>query len=134
MQSPKLVFLLALIATVGVTFSASASTQDQQAQQTLEKALQALGGIERLRNLNSLFFKGKGSEFRSVDLQGPDPSTRTKTFHEETTAAFPSQERILYEQRTGRHDGSFRWRRWMYAGEERTVIDMQDDFISQVRR
>ena len=134
MQSPKLVFLLALIATVSVTFSASASTQDQQAQQTLEKALQALGGIERLRNLNSLFFKGKGSEFRSVDLQGPDPSTATKTFHEETTAAFPSQERILYEQRTGRHDGSFRWRRWMYAGEERTVIDMQDDFISQVRR
>jgi len=135
MQTPKLVFLLALIATIIVTFSASASThQDQQTEQTLEKALQALGGIERLRSLNSLFFKGKGSEFRSVDLQGPDPSTPTKTFHEETTAAFPSQERILYEQRTGRHDGSFRWRRWMYAGEERTVIDMQDDLISQMRR
>lgn len=133
MQTPKLVFLI-LIATVTIGNSSSASGQDQKAQQALEKALQALGGVERLRNLNSLYFKGKGSEFRSADLQGPDPSTPTKTFHEETTAAFPSQERISYEQRTGRHDGSFRWRRWMYAGEERTVIDMQDDFISQVRR
>jgi glyoxylase-like metal-dependent hydrolase (beta-lactamase superfamily II) len=123
-----------LIATVTFAQTSNASPQDQRAQQTLEKALQALGGIERLRTLSSLFFKGKGSEFRSADLQGPDPSTLTKTFHEETTAAFPSQERILYEQRTGRHDGSVRWRRWMYAGEERTVIDMQDDFISQLRR
>jgi hypothetical protein len=130
MQTGKLVLLLAVIAA----FSASAPAQDQQAQQTLEKGLQVFGGIERLRNLNSILFKGKGSEFRSADLQGPDPSTPTKTSHEETTAAFPSQERILYEQRTGRHDGSFRWRRWMYAGEERTVVDMQDDFISQVRR
>ena len=110
------------------------ATPDQKAQQTFEHALQALGGIERLRKLDSLYFKGAGSEFRSADLQGPDPSTPVKTFHEETTAAFPSHERVLYEQRTGRHDGSFRWRRWMYAGEERTIIDMQDDLISQVRR
>ena len=113
---------------------AQTSAQDERARQTLEQALHALGGIERLRALNSVFFKGKGSEFRSTDLQGPDPSTLTKTFHEETTAAFPSQEKILYEQRTGRHDGSFRWRRWMYAGEERTIVDVQDDFVSQMRR
>ena len=128
-------FLLLLIATATSAHNPDASAaQDQQAQQTLESALQALGGLERLRSLNSLFFKGKGSEFRSADLQGPDPSTPIRAFHEETTAAFPSQEKILYEHRTGRHDGSFRWRRWMYAGEERTVIDLQDDLISQVRR
>ena len=134
----KLVSLLLLLLIATTTFAhwpeANHATQDQQAQQTLERALQALGGLEHLRNLNSLFFKGKGSEFRSADLQGPDPSTPTKAFHEETTAAFPSQEKILYEHRTGRHDGSFRWRRWMYVGEERTVIDVQDDLISQVRR
>lgn len=134
-QKPGLTLLLILFsAVVSPGFSCPTSPQDQKAQQTLEQALQALGGLERLRNLNSVFFKGHGSEFRSTDLQGPDPSTPVKTLHEETTAAFPSQERILYEQRTGRHDGSVRWRRWMYAGEERTVLDMHDDFISHVRR
>ena len=129
----KLFILLLCVICTGSSAN-QASPQDDKARQTLEQGLQALGGIERLRNLNSVYFKGRGSEFRSTDLQGPDPSTLVKTFHEETTAAFPAQEKILYEQRTGRHDGSFRWRRWMYAGEERTVIDVQDDFISQVRR
>lgn len=132
LTSPKFGLILLLIWTSAAL--ATTSAQDEKARQTLEQALQALGGLERLRALNSLFFKGKGSEFRSTDLQGPDPSTPVKTFHEETTAAFPSQEKILYEQRTGRHDGSYRWRRWMYAGEERTIVDVQDDLVSQVRR
>ena len=137
MTKQKFGSVLILILTSAVFssgLSSATSPQDQRAQQTLEQALQALGGIERLRNLNSLFFKGAGNEFRSAELQGPDPSTTVKTVHEETIAAFPSQEKILYEQRTGRHDGSIRWRRWMYSGEERTVIDIHDDFISQVRR
>jgi len=107
---------------------------NEKARQALEQALQALGGLERLRALNSLFFKGKGSEFRSTAVQGPDPATPTRAFHEETIAALPSQDKVLYEHRTGRHDGSSRWRRWMYAGEERTILDLQDDFISQIRR
>jgi glyoxylase-like metal-dependent hydrolase (beta-lactamase superfamily II) len=127
MKKSLWIFLLFLAVIAG-------SSQDEKAQQTLDQALSALGGLERLRNLNSLYFKGKGSEFRSADLQGPDPSTPTRTFHEETTAVIPAEQKILYEQRTGRHDGSFRWRRWMYAGEERTIVDHQDDLISQLRR
>ena len=69
-------FLLLLIAIVTSAHNSDAAhAQDQQAQQTLEIALQALGGLERLRSLDSLYFKGKGSESRSADLQGPDPST-----------------------------------------------------------
>jgi len=130
MQKSVLILLLFLSATI----ISPASSENERAQQTLAQALQALGGVERLRSLNSLYFKGKGSEFRSADLQGPDPSTPARTFHEETTAVLPSQQKILYELRTGRHDGSFRWRRWMYAGEERTIVDHQDDLISQTRR
>jgi glyoxylase-like metal-dependent hydrolase (beta-lactamase superfamily II) len=135
------VFLLWLMAVLtslepGRIFAkpVNGQTVNEKASQTLEQALQALGGLERLRVLNSLFFKGKGSEFRSADLQSPDPTTSTRAFHEETIAVMPAQDKILYEQRTGRHDGSFRQRRWMYEGEERTVLDLRDDFISQVRR
>lgn len=100
----------------------------------LERALQALGGLERLKQIDSIYLKGKGSEFRSADLQGPDPDTPTRAFHEETIAVLPLQNKLLYEHRTGRHDGSFRWRRWMYAGEQRTVLDLRDEFISNVQR
>ena len=124
----SLLLLLSLFAP------ATLAHQNEPAQQTLAHALHALGGIERLRSLKSLYFKGKGSEFRSADLQGPDPSTPTRTFHEETTAVIPAEQKVLYELRTGRHDGSVRWRRWMYAGEERTILDHQDDLISQLRR
>jgi glyoxylase-like metal-dependent hydrolase (beta-lactamase superfamily II) len=105
-----------------------------EASRTLEQTWQALGGLDRLRSINSLYFKGKGSEYRSTDLQGPDPTTPTRTSHEETIAAFPAQEKILYEQRTERHDGSYRWRRWLYSGEERTILDFYDDLVSQTRR
>lgn len=133
----KLILILTLLlggSVASIEPASTASDDNEKARQTLARAVQALGGVERLRALNSLYFKGKGSEFRSVDLQGPDPFTPTKTSHEETIAAFPSEGRILYEQRTARHDGSFRWRRWMYAGEQRTIVDMQDDLVSQVSR
>lgn len=130
MQKSVLILLLFLSTAV----ISPALSQNQKAQQTLDQALDALGGSERLRRLDSLYFKGKGSEFRSADLQGPDPSTPTRTSHEETTAVFPAAQKVLYEHRTGRHDGSFRWRRWMYTGEERTIVDHQDDLVSQLRR
>ena len=128
-----LVFVSTFVVSPG-SASATLDHENDQARQTLDRALSALGGGERLRRLNSLYFKGKGSEFRSADLQGPDPSTPIRTFHEETTAVIPASQRVLYEQRTGRHDGSFRWRRWMYEGEQRTIVDHQDDLISQLRR
>ena len=129
---------LLLLFAVAVPLTAHANPKEESqadaAIRTVEQSLQALGGLEQLRALSSLYFKGKGVEFRSVDLQGPDPTSPVKTLHEETIAAFPLQEKILYEQRTGRHDGSFRWRRWMYNGEERTILDFRDDLVSQTRR
>src|SRR5687767_4407542 len=126
-------WILLLLLAVSVGSPSTTPAQNEKAQQTLAEALSALGGIERLRSLNSLYFKGKGSEFRSADLQGPDPFTPTRTLHEETTAVVPAEQKILYEQRTGRHDGSFRWRRWMYAADERTILDHQDDLVSRTR-
>lgn len=79
-----MIALLLFIVTIPLHFP-----QTDEASRVLDQSLQALGGIERLRALNSLYFKGKGSEFRSADLQGLDPSTPVKTFHEELIAAFP---------------------------------------------
>ena len=85
--------------------------KNKEARVILEQALGVLGGLERLTAIKSIVFKGEGDEFRSADLQGPNPNTSVRTFHEETVAVQPSQNKVLYEQRTGRHDGSFRWRK-----------------------
>lgn len=141
MKTIKLCSLIVSIACLQGIATASyephpsgASQTDGRAQQVLDRAIETLGGLERLKSINSLLLRGKGSEYRAVDLQGSTPESPAVTFHEETFAAIFPQDKILYEQRTGRHDGSFRWRRWMYAGEERTVIDWRDEFISNVRR
>ena len=124
-----------LICVVSFARSASSTQQNNEsAQVVLERALQALGGLERLKQIESIYLKGKGSEFRSADVQGPDPDTPIRAFHEETVAVLPLQSKLVYEHRTGRHDGSWRWRRWMYAGEQRTVLDLRDEFISNVQR
>ena len=84
-----------------VSFAPSASsTQSNEAknesgQIVLEKALQALGGLERLKQIDSIYLKGKGSEFRSADVQGPDPDAPTRAFHEETVAVLPLQNKLL---------------------------------------
>lgn len=125
---------VASFAPTATSTQQSTGANDKSGQVVLERALQALGGLDRLKQIDSIYLKGKGSEFRSADLQGPDPDTPTRASHEETVAVLPSQNRLLYEHRTARHDGSFRWRRWIYAGEQRTVLDLRDDFISNVQR
>jgi hypothetical protein len=53
---PPAVILLLFAATIPLL--AHAHSQTDEASRTLENCLQALGGIERLRALNSLYFKG----------------------------------------------------------------------------
>lgn len=99
----------------------------------LEKALNVLGIGTQLKSIDSLLLRARGSEFRSAELQGPDLQTPTRAFHEETIVVFPNLDRLLYEHRTGRHDGSFRWRRWVYTGEQRTVVDFRSGLVGSAR-
>ncbi len=114
--------------------SVSAQTaSDQSAARRISAALDALGGKERIEALSAIVIKTSGREHRSAEEQGYDPERETDTAHEETIVAFPGKDRFLYEHKTGRHDGTTRWRRWSYIGDERTVIDFVDRFAS-VRR
>lgn len=96
---------------------------DERARKLIADALDALGGPERVRSLRSILVRTKGVEHRSAEVQGYDPEGQTASAHEETLAALPAAARLSYEHRTGRHDGTVRHRRWMLAGDERTVID-----------
>jgi glyoxylase-like metal-dependent hydrolase (beta-lactamase superfamily II) len=93
------------------------------AQQVLEQALQILGGRAHLQAIASLTIKAKGSENRAAEIQGHRPAAPTRGAHEETLAIFPSAGKLALDHRTDRHDGSVRHRRWLFAGNDRTVAD-----------
>lgn len=116
-------FIVVTVLQAGVLTGQNRSTADERARQILTAALQALGGVERLNAITSMMMKSQGQEYRSAEVQGYKPEKQTKSDHEETLVVFPTQEKLGFEQRTGRHDGTVRQRRWLYLPDERVVGD-----------
>ncbi|MGH7627860.1 MAG: hypothetical protein ACREOF_00400 [Gemmatimonadales bacterium] len=99
------------------------TTGARGAREQIRLALRALGGEDQVRAIATIEIQGTGAEFRAAEIQGWKPGSRMRSEHRETLVAdFPNQ-RVSHEYRTGRHDGSTRWRRFMYAGEERAWIE-----------
>ena len=113
--------------------SQPAARLDTDARRTLDAALDALGGAERLKALASIVITTKGREHRSAEAQGYDPERETDAAHEELIVVVPAKEKFLYEHKTGRHDGTTRWRRWSYEGDERTISDFVARFAGARR-
>ncbi|HEX6183786.1 MAG TPA: MBL fold metallo-hydrolase [Pyrinomonadaceae bacterium] len=111
----------------------AAPTANEDARRKVESALDALGGATRLRSLGSVIIRAVGREHRSAEAQGYDPERVTDAPHEELVVAYLSEEKLLYEHKTGRHDGTTRHRRWSYVGDERTVVDFVEHFAAARR-
>jgi glyoxylase-like metal-dependent hydrolase (beta-lactamase superfamily II) len=131
--SLRLRLLLALCLTLLACPAANARQADEDARRKIDAALNVLGGAERLRSLTSVVIRAEGREHRSAEAQGYDPESVTDAPHEETVVAYFSEEKLLYEHKTGRHDGTTRHRRWSYAGDERTVVDFVEHFAAARR-
>lgn len=110
------------------------AAEDAGARALVNAALDALGGAERLRAAGAIVVRTRGREHRSAEAQGYHPERESDAAHEETIVAYTSEERLLYEHRTGRHDGTTRWRRWSYLGDERTVADFVERFAAARRQ
>jgi glyoxylase-like metal-dependent hydrolase (beta-lactamase superfamily II) len=126
---------LALCLTLSVCSAVVANAQqsNEDARRKIDAALEALGGAARLRSLTSVIIRAEGREHRSAEAQGYDPERVTDTPHEELVVAYFSEEKLLYEHKTGRHDGTTRHRRWSYVGDERTVVDFVEHFAAARR-
>ncbi|MEP7344619.1 MAG: hypothetical protein ABI877_05115, partial [Gemmatimonadaceae bacterium] len=90
----------------------------------MTRAVNALGGLKRLEEIRFVHVHGTGEEFRSAQLQGPSPERQTSMRHEEWLTLDLAGNRASLEYHTPRHDGSDRWRRFMYAADQRTYVDM----------
>lgn len=109
------------------TSAASAQSTDSIAaargRAQIARAYTVLGGDSVARRIVTIDVRGSGTEWRSAEVQGPSPGRETPTPHEEWIVADLREDRVSHEYRTQRHDGSLRWRRFMYDGEERVFGD-----------
>jgi hypothetical protein len=96
------------------------------AREHIRRALDALGGEERIRAIQTIEIQGTGAEYRGAEVQGWSPAKPTRTDHRETLVADFAHARVSHEYKTGRHDGSTRWRRFIYAGEERAWVEFSN--------
>ncbi len=100
----------------------------EEAQHVLNSAFDALGGEAKLKGLSSIYVRAKGVEHRSADAQGFHPEQKTTAGHEEKLAVFLDGKRLAYEYKTGRHDGTTRWRRIFFTDTHRVIADFTSRF------
>jgi glyoxylase-like metal-dependent hydrolase (beta-lactamase superfamily II) len=100
----------------------------------LAKAVDALGGTERLSNLDDWMVEGKGRENLSAELQGLSPEAPTWRPHEEKVAVVRKAGVVAWERRTERNDRSLRWRRFIYKPDVMGVVDWTTNGAQMVPR
>lgn len=136
------ILILLLLATAGTLGGDSLRPEasntfqkltDERATQILDRSLSALGGIDRLKAITSITFKGTGKEHPSAQAQGYEYGKRSDQEYQETLVAFPAQGKFAFEHRTDEGDRKIRWRRWLYDGNQRLVGDflVQDIYTSR---
>jgi glyoxylase-like metal-dependent hydrolase (beta-lactamase superfamily II) len=118
-----------LVAGVVLTYVRVLSAQGS-AERVIGEALAKLGGAERIAAIRSITLHGRGTEWRSAQLQGPSPDRPTATPREEWLTVDLAGQRTAIEYDAPRHDGSVRWRRFAYGPSDRTVVDLVNRFAS----
>ena len=95
-----------------------------EARAQIQRALEVLGGEQRVRAIATVEVQGDGGGVPRRGSAGlepgqahPAPSTGRRS------SPISRSERVSHEYRTGRHDGSTRWRRFIYAGGDRAWVE-----------
>ncbi len=115
--------LFLAILTISTACFSLANAQNADALRVLNSALQTLGGEAKIKSLKSIYVSAKGIEHRSADAQGYHPDQETTAAHEEKLTVFLDGMRLAYEFKTGRHDGTMRWRRNIFTTERNIFAD-----------
>lgn len=111
----------------------SAASPDDGARDVLRSLLSRYGGDSALQVLDDLVLHGTGEEHRGAEVQGYHPERQVTVRHEVWMALRPSDGAAAFEHRTGRHDGSERWRRWAVRGDTTLVADRGARSLSVAR-
>jgi glyoxylase-like metal-dependent hydrolase (beta-lactamase superfamily II) len=90
----------------------------------LDSAAIAYGVSGTLDPIPAIRLAGSGWEWRGAEDQGQRPNGRDSTRHHETLAIDDAKQLLVFEYKTGRQDGSLRWRRSIFLGCENVEADI----------
>ena len=115
---------VALATAAGPASSQPSSGEERaRAKEVLDRALDVLGGKEKLQNLISISISGRGIENLSGEVQGLHPEKPTERPHEEFLAVNLRENKTAYERHTPRNDQTIRWRRTILTGDQEIFAD-----------
>ncbi len=99
----------------------------RSAQEVVQRAVNAMGGDAMLGRLENLRWEGRGTEDHGVIEQGRAPGTPMPEPIHESVAVDYAGDRVAYESRSRRADGSVRWRRYVYQeGNQLLSVDLTE--------
>ena len=124
------IFVISALTAICLFTSYETKAQDNEALRVLNSALDALGGAAKIKSFKSVYFSAKGFEDNSANGQPSLPGKSVLTAHEEKLAIFLDGERLAYEYKTERGDGTTRWRRFFFNDGRRFVADFGTKAVS----
>ena len=117
-------FVISALTAICLFTSYETKAQDNEALRVLKRrARRARRRGENQVVCNRFTFSAKGFEDNSANGQPSFPGKSAPTAHEEKLAIFLDGERLAYEYKTDRGDGTTRWRRFFFNDGRRFVAD-----------
>lgn len=99
----------------------------------LERSLEAMGVTREPSAQEGLLFEARGTLDQGVENQGRYPGSHDPSDFRETLAVDVASERLAYEYRHDRRDGSEEWIRDFYDGDERTIVVRSEGFAVRLQ-
>lgn len=112
---------------VGRSEPAVSEVAYRRAREALERARAAMGDAEKIAERGPLYFHAEGTLDKNAERQGRAPGISSPGDFRETFAVDPGADRVAWEYREDRFDGTYEWLRESYTDDEHTIVVLQSD-------
>ena len=123
--------LLSMAALLSLLSSGSGAQDHEAAVRHIAQSIESYGGLATIRALPALRIHGRGTADHGAIAQGVSPDRVATVPIDEWLTIDRAAERVSHEYRMARSDGSLRWRRFSYEGNDRVVLQFGSQFVSR---
>lgn len=88
------------------------------AREILERGVESMGGRETLVRVGGIVWEASGTIDKTAERQGRAPEVPSAGSYRESLAVDPAAERVAWEYREDRYDGTWEWIREIYEGDD----------------
>lgn len=101
----------------------------RRARAILERGVEVMGGADRIIHGGPLFFHAEGTLDKRAERQGRAPDASSPGGFRETFAVEPAADRVAWEYREDRYDGTYEWLREVYDQDRHVIVVLQSGLV-----